>query len=279
MISLNLANFNTPILMNIPRISVVTVCFNAVNTIEKTILSVINQTYQNVEYIIIDGASTDGTIDIVNKYRDKITYFVSEPDKGIYDAMNKGIKAATGDWIHFLNAGDTYHDNTILECFFPLIEDSTQIAYGDTLYIFSIAQKVRKALPLDKMNEMMPIGHPATFVKATYHKQYLFDTTYRSSGDYKFIYDSYYHSKAKFQYIPLVVADFDAESGVSTSNPLLVAKEDARLRGENGTLEWKLRFGYCVCKYRMYKMLKSFLPQQIKDQMELRDKMAFINQL
>ena len=87
-----------------PKISVVTVSYNAVETIEETILSIINQTYDKVEYIIIDGGSTDGTVDIIKKYADHLAYWVSEPDKGIYDAMNKGIDVATGDYINFMNS-------------------------------------------------------------------------------------------------------------------------------------------------------------------------------
>ena len=89
-------------------ISVITVSYNAVSTIEQTILSVINQTYSNIEYIIIDGGSTDGTIDIIRRYEDKIAYWVSEPDRGIYDAMNKGASKANGEYIAFLNSDDWY---------------------------------------------------------------------------------------------------------------------------------------------------------------------------
>lgn len=96
------------------KISVVTVCYNAADTIEKTMLSVLNQTYHDIEYIIIDGGSTDGTVEIIRKYADRIAYWVSEPDKGIYDAMNKGIKVATGEWINFMNAGDEFYDKNVL---------------------------------------------------------------------------------------------------------------------------------------------------------------------
>ncbi|MBM6736204.1 glycosyltransferase [Mediterranea massiliensis] len=88
------------------KISVITVCYNAASTLEATILSVLNQTYPNIEYIIIDGGSTDGSVDIIKKYADRLAYWVSEQDKGIYDAMNKGIKIASGDFLYFLGADD-----------------------------------------------------------------------------------------------------------------------------------------------------------------------------
>ena len=97
--------------MNNPLISVVTVSYNAVSTIEQTIISVLNQMYSNIEYIIIDGGSTDGTVDIIKRYDDKIAYWRSEPDRGIYDAMNKGILQAKGEWIYFIGASDLCRSN------------------------------------------------------------------------------------------------------------------------------------------------------------------------
>jgi len=91
---------------NNPKISIITVVYNGEQFLEETILSVLNQSYENIEYIIIDGGSSDGTLNIIKKYEDKIDYWVSEPDKGIYDAMNKGIDIATGEWVNFMNAGD-----------------------------------------------------------------------------------------------------------------------------------------------------------------------------
>lgn len=97
------------------KISIVTVSYNAAKTIEQTIKSVINQTYSNIEYIVIDGGSTDGTVDIIRKYEDRIAYWVSEPDGGIFDAMNKGIKVATGEVVGIINSDDWYeHDLSLI---------------------------------------------------------------------------------------------------------------------------------------------------------------------
>lgn len=115
------------------KITVVTVCFNAVNEIEETMMSVLNQTYDDIEYIVIDGGSTDGTVDIIKRYADRLAYWVSEPDKGIYDAMNKGIKVATGDYINFMNAGDNFHTSTVVQ------EVVSQIRPNDD-YVVGMAQ-------------------------------------------------------------------------------------------------------------------------------------------
>ena len=112
------------------KISVITVCFNSEATIRDTIKSVLAQDYPNVEYIIVDGASTDGTMDIVREYRDRIDVVISEPDKGIYDAMNKGIRAATGDVVGLLNSDDFYADESAVRQLIECMED----AGSDTVY-------------------------------------------------------------------------------------------------------------------------------------------------
>lgn len=114
------------------KISVITICYNCKDVIEKTIKSVIGQTYHNLEYIIVDGASNDGTTEIIDQYKDYIFKIICEPDNGIYDAINKGVKAATGDWICCMNAGDIFFNNKVLENTFQLnIAEDKLFLYSD----------------------------------------------------------------------------------------------------------------------------------------------------
>ena len=112
------------------RVTVVTVTFNAEDCIEDTILSVINQSYKNIEYIVVDGLSTDGTLDVVRRYADRIDTWMSEKDLGIYDAMNKAIDIASGDWIVFMNAGDSFYNNDVIKDVFENVPEGAELVYG-----------------------------------------------------------------------------------------------------------------------------------------------------
>jgi len=168
-----------------PVVSIITVVFNAVNTIEATIKSVINQTYENIEFIIIDGGSTDGTIDIIKKYRDRIAYFVSEPDEGIYDAMNKGIKQSTGDWLYFLGADDELRNNKALE----LIFDNKELLIRDYFLIYGNIIYDTGEVFISKLNSTIKLGntihHQGAFYKRILFNSFIYDSSLREYADYE----------------------------------------------------------------------------------------------
>ncbi len=224
-------------------ISVVTVSYNAVTTIEQTILSVINQTYPHIEYIIIDGGSTDGTVDVIKKYADKIVYWVSEPDKGIYDAMNKGVREAKGKYITFLNAGDFYYNQDSLLQLIQKgeIDNDPDVIYGYQIHSFNYGKFVRKKMPLVYFKEFMPIGHPFSFVKADLMKNTMFDCSYRIAADYNFLFGLYQANK-KFKFVDVIIADFESMTGISSESNLLAYKETAIINGCYGTLKYKIRY-------------------------------------
>ncbi len=202
---------------NKPLITVITVVFNADKYLEQTILSIINQNYKNIEFIIIDGASTDGTIDIINKYENIIDNWISEKDNGVYDAMNKGIKLAKGKWINFMNAGDSFYNHSTVSDVFKEDYSDIDIIYGDRQVIFSDNKsKFIKAKELESMWQGKPMCHQSCFVAADYHKKNLFTLNYDICDDFKFIYDAY-HQKATFQYVDIVIAKYRS-GGLSVDN-------------------------------------------------------------
>jgi len=253
---------------NMPLITVVTVVLNCEKTLEGTILSVINQTYTNIEYIIIDGNSTDGTLDIIRKYEDKIDYWISEPDEGIYNAMNKGIDIATGEWLNFMNSGDSFYAKTVLQYIFENENIDADIIYGDTFCIYSFGSFVQKAKQINLIKKKLPFGHQASFVKTKLIKQYKFDETYKICADHRFFYNCYI-AKKKFTYYPLVIAVYDAKYGISSNNYTLIEYESARVIGIEKKTTWKIRYRIHCSILNFISLIKKLLPKFVVKKMEL----------
>lgn len=174
--------------MEKPKVTIVTVSFNAAELIEETILSVIRQDYPNLEYIIIDGGSKDGTVDIIKKYEDCIACWVSEPDKGLYDAMNKGIQLATGDWINFRNCGDPFLErDSLSKLFNNPVGDNISIVHADCYRIRGDYYYYGKPSSLKWYTVFMPLIHPATFIRVSEHRKRLFDLSHPIAADYDLI--------------------------------------------------------------------------------------------
>lgn len=223
-----------------PLITVVTVCYNAVNELEKTMLSVLNQTYDNIEYIVIDGGSKDGTVDIIKKYADRLAYWVSGPDKGIYDAMNKGIRVAKGEWINFMNAGDRFYDeDSILNMYSTKVYLNADIIYGYQVHEYEYGSYVRKRLDLSNFSSSMPIGHPSSFVRTQLLKENLFDTQYHIAADYNFFFKMFLSNK-RFEFVNTLVAVFESTAGISSSAVIPTMKETAMVNGSYGTFNYRI---------------------------------------
>ena len=178
------------------KVSIVTVCYNSEATIRDTIESVIAQSYPDIEYIIVDGASTDRTMAIVNGYKDRISMVVSEPDKGIYDAMNKGIKLATGDVVGLLNSDDFFADNTIISKLVHTFENDVTVAgiYGDLVYVQknNASKNVRyyssRFFSRWKIRFGLMLPHPTLYLRREVFQEFgFYKLDYRVAADYEFI--------------------------------------------------------------------------------------------
>ncbi|MBN1465299.1 glycosyltransferase [candidate division KSB1 bacterium] len=218
------------------KISVVTVCKNEARTVERTIKSVINQTFSDLEYIFIDGQSSDGTLDIVKKYSDFCRIY-SGPDAGIYDAMNRGIDAAKGDYIIFINAGDyLIHEDVLAKCA-AVIEGGQQadVFYGNLFYYNPLTGAGWMWRPMRRTRLTMFIEclpHPATFFsRRAFAKNGLFDTSFQIAGDYEWFVRGMEKNQLRYGHIDRIITLF-YEGGVSTDrdHQHLLREEKKRIK-------------------------------------------------
>lgn len=240
------------------KITISTPCFNSEKTIEETIKSIVSQDYPNLEYNIIDGASTDATLDIVSKYRSKIHKVISEKDKGISDAFNKGVLNAEGELIGNINSDDLLLPDA-LRTIAEEIEEDTDVVYGDGLRLFDDGStKPYKCLPIKELYTQMALVHPAVFVrKRCYDKFGVFDLQYKSCMDRDLMLRMFVGG-AKFQYIekPLIVYRMGGASDKSFFSKTL--PEGREISIKYGMPVWKanLSFIYKYMKARVIFLLR-----------------------
>lgn len=225
------------------KFSIITVARNAAETIQDTIISVLSQDYPDVEYIIIDGASTDGTLDMVNKFKDRIDIVVSEPDNGLYDAMNKGVSRSSGDIIAFLNADDVYANAGVISSMARVFADPIlDVCYGDLVYVKDDMETIVRYYQSNKFTpEKIPYGwmpaHPTMFVRRRLFYRYgQFKTDYRIAADFEFVARIFRDGTLCYKYIPGVSVKMRM-GGVSTKSiksNLILNTEIVRACRENG---------------------------------------------
>ncbi|MGE7110281.1 glycosyltransferase [Lysinibacillus sp. NPDC047702] len=207
---------------NGPKISIITACYNAENTIEQTIQSVLGQTYKNIEYIIVDGASTDGTMEIVEKYRDNIDVVVSESDKGVYDAFNKGVELATGEFINFMNADDYLSTNGIIEEIGLYLHNhsNVKLLHGNVKAIDEITGHWHyrgQSLSLKDFEKGQMCPHQSVFTyKELFNEFGGFDLAYKILADVDFTIKTFKNYEEYIEYVPIEVAHFRL-GGLSSS--------------------------------------------------------------
>jgi len=242
--------------------SIITVTYNASLWIERTVRSVVSQTYPNIEYIIIDGNSTDGTLDLIKKCQSSLTHWVSEPDKGLYDAMNKGLKLASGDYIWFINAGDTlYSETTVQEIVNTLGGGKLpDILYGETIIAdsegSSLGMRCLKApenLSWKSFNMGMLVCHQSFLVKRTIAEPY--DLQYRFTADYDWCIRCMKKADTIFN-THLILSRF-LEAGLSAANRKEALKERYRIMCQNyGKLPTQIRHLWFALRFYVAKWTK-----------------------
>ncbi len=239
--------------MNLPLISIITICFNSEKTIRKTIESVLNQTYSKIEYILVDGKSTDGTVEIIKEYEPQfkekgILYrYISEPDNGIYDAMNKGIRLAAGEWLGIMNSDDWYDCDALNEEIASMLTDDTDLLYG---YVKEYRNNIATHQGV-AFNTALPHGtmcHQGIIYRKQLHIKFgYYLTSYKICSDYLFL-ASCYKGNAKFKFSNKLIAHF-RHGGAHTNLGYYAGVEEAEIQ---------LKFGFISRAEYYKKIIKAF---------------------
>lgn len=242
------------------KISIITVCKNSESSIEQTIQSVLNQTFKDFEYIIVDGQSTDRTLEIIDKYNYGISKYVSEPDKGIYDAMNKGIEIASGDYIMFLNSDDVlFHDNVLKLVSQEIDKRNADLYFGDLIFL----EKHNGHFNNRKQNSINYVYicggmlfHPTIFAqKSLFEKIGKFDTGYKIVADYEWILRALVKYKSSCEHLGFTTTVFSQGKGISCNSAYKELHKKERFEAQRryfSNLE-------CVIYNFLYKSMRSML--------------------
>lgn len=235
-----------------PLISIITVVFNGSKTLDQTIQSVINQSYKNIEYIIIDGGSTDGTINIIKKYEENISYWSSEADKGLYDAMNKGIALAKGELIGMINSDDWYELDAIkIIVAAYLANPQKSIFHGDRYDIDNIGNRRKYKFNKSKFKFKyfsMTYNHPSMFIHSSIYKIYKYNIKFKSVSDYEFVLKVFLKNEDFFFYIPATYVNYRLD-GISANQSLISEIKEGSNARLNAGLKYPQILVFIVLKF------------------------------
>lgn len=251
-----------------PVLSIITVCYLAKDAVQTTIENILKQSWTNFEYIVVDGDSNDGTLELLDQSRPileekKIPMsIISEPDKGIYDAMNKGAKLAKGEWLLFLNAGDKLASTDVLQKVFST-HANVDVIYGDTICTYNGQNKIYPALPLENLSYEMAFCHQSVFIKREELLAHPYDITYRVCADHRLFLSLYLENK-RFEYHPFPFSIYEI-AGYSDQNIMKAHKEQLRMQKELGV--FKLTPGWLKREFIFYTKqgIKTLFGQKIID--------------
>ena len=233
---------------SLPTVTVITVCYTAKEALKTTMRSVFAQRYDALEYVIVDGASTDGSVELIKQSANKVDHWVSEPDNGIYDAMNKGARQASGEWVMFLNAGDEFANEDVLRRIFEH-DIQADIVYGDVVK----DGIVKEAEPPHAAHRMF-FCHQSCLTRHSCLLQTPFDTTHKLSADFKF-FKQMYRERKRFKQLHFPIAVFDT-GGISNRKRSMGLKDNMRVIAEVDDIQTQIRllprlyFVYLLCKLR-----------------------------